>query len=33
MRVTEYQQGIPSWFELETTDEAAAAPFYDALFG
>ena len=33
MRVTEYQQGIPSWFELETTDEAAVAPFYDALFG
>ena len=33
MKVTEYQQGIPSWFELETTDEAAAAPFYGALFG
>lgn len=33
MKVIEYRQGSPSWFELETSDETAAGHFYGALFG
>ena len=33
MQVTTYSQGAPCWFELATTDEAAAVEFYGALFG
>jgi predicted enzyme related to lactoylglutathione lyase len=33
MKMTTYKQGMPSWVELSTTDEAAAIAFYGALFG
>lgn len=33
MKVTSHKQGTPSWFELATTDDAAAVQFYSALFG
>ena len=33
MQVASHSQGLPCWFELETTDEAAALRFYGALFG
>lgn len=33
MQVTAHKQGTPSWFELSTSDETAAAGFYGALFG
>jgi predicted enzyme related to lactoylglutathione lyase len=31
--VTKYEQGIPSWLDLSTTDLAAAESFYRELFG
>lgn len=30
---TEYAHGTPNWVDLQTTDQAAAKPFYAALFG
>lgn len=33
MKVTKHPQGVPSWAELMTTDEAGALAFYSQLFG
>jgi predicted enzyme related to lactoylglutathione lyase len=33
MKVTKHAQGVPSWAELMTTDEAGALAFYGSLFG
>lgn len=33
MRVSSTKQGVPSWAELATTDEAGALSFYSGLFG
>ena len=33
MKVTKYEQGMPNWVDLSTTDEAGALEFYSALFG
>jgi predicted enzyme related to lactoylglutathione lyase len=33
MKVTSHKQGTPSWFDLSTSDDAAAVQFYGALFG
>lgn len=30
---TEYQHGVPSWIDLQTTDQDAAKQFYSELFG
>ena len=30
---TEYQQGTPSWVDLQTTDQAAGKDFYASLLG
>lgn len=33
MDITQHAEGAPCWFELSTSDEAAALRFYSALFG
>ena len=33
MKMTAYKQGMPSWVDLSTTDEAGALAFYAGLFG
>ena len=30
---TEYEQGTPSWVDLQTTDQAAGKEFYASLLG
>jgi len=33
VKIDHIKQGVPSWIELMTTDDAAAVSFYGALFG
>ncbi len=33
MRTDDYRTGVPYWAQLSTTDPAAAASFYEAMFG
>jgi predicted enzyme related to lactoylglutathione lyase len=33
MRTDDYRSGVPYWAQLSTTDPAAAASFYEAMFG
>ena len=33
MKTDDYRSGVPYWAQLSTTDPAAAASFYEAMFG